>query len=106
MDENLKKKFIRESESPAGHPILFTPKKDGKIRLCVDYRKLNNITIKNLLKDQLLSVDNSSLKVRNKVEYDDSQRRLKMVGYSKSEAFVGKAIYLTRLAKLGELIIE
>ena len=47
IDENLKKGFIRESKSPAGYPILFAPKKDGKLRLCVDYRKLNDITIKN-----------------------------------------------------------
>lgn len=47
LDENLKKGFIRRSESPAGHPILFVPKKDGSDRLCVDYRKLNDITIKN-----------------------------------------------------------
>jgi transposase InsO family protein len=44
---NLKKKFIRPSESPAGYPVLFVPKKNGKLRLCVDYRKLNDITIKN-----------------------------------------------------------
>ena len=47
LDENLKKGFIRESKSPAGYPILFAPKKDGSLRLCVDYRKLNDITIKN-----------------------------------------------------------
>ena len=47
IKENLAKKFIRKSESPAGFPILFAPKKDGGLRLCVDYRKLNDITIKN-----------------------------------------------------------
>jgi hypothetical protein len=47
LKENLKKGFIRESKSPAGYPILFAPKKDGSLRLCVDYRKLNDITIKN-----------------------------------------------------------
>ncbi|KAG9814520.1 hypothetical protein KCU63_g19795, partial [Aureobasidium melanogenum] len=47
LDENLARGFIRKSESPAGYPILFAPKKDGSLRLCVDYRKLNDITIKN-----------------------------------------------------------
>ena len=47
LEENLKKSFIQESQSPAGYPILFAPKKDRSLRLCVDYRKLNNITIKN-----------------------------------------------------------
>ena len=47
LDENLKKGFIVPSESPAGAPILFVKKKDGSLRLCVDYRGLNKITIKN-----------------------------------------------------------
>ena len=47
IEENLKKGFIRESKSLAGYPILFAPKKDGSLRLCVNYRKLNDITIKN-----------------------------------------------------------
>jgi transposase InsO family protein len=47
IKENLAKGFIRESKSSAGYPILFVAKKDGTLRLCVDYRKLNAITKKN-----------------------------------------------------------
>jgi hypothetical protein len=47
LEENLEKGFIWESKSPAGAPILFALKKDGSLRLCVDYRGLNAITIKN-----------------------------------------------------------
>ena len=47
LEENLKKGFIQESQLPAGYPILFALKKDRSLQLCVDYRKLNNITIKN-----------------------------------------------------------
>jgi hypothetical protein len=47
LEENLVKGFIRESKSPAGAPILFTPKKDRGLRLCVNYRGLNAITVKN-----------------------------------------------------------
>lgn len=47
LDENLAKNFIRHSKSPAGAPILFVKKKDGSLRMCVDYRGLNKITIKN-----------------------------------------------------------
>ena len=47
IEENLSKGFIRASQSPAGAPILFVKKKDGSLRLCVDYRGLNKVTIKN-----------------------------------------------------------
>lgn len=47
IEDNLSKGFIRASRSPAGAPILFVKKKDGSLRLCVDYRGLNKVSIKN-----------------------------------------------------------
>lgn len=44
---NLTNNFICLSKSPAGAPILFVRKFNGSIRLCIDYRSLNNLTIKN-----------------------------------------------------------
>ncbi len=47
LAENEKKKFIRKFQLRAEYSILFIFKKDGELRLYIDYRKLNNITIKN-----------------------------------------------------------
>ncbi|KAL0295930.1 UNVERIFIED_CONTAM: Transposon Ty3-G Gag-Pol polyprotein [Sesamum radiatum] len=47
LEELLDKGFIRPSISPWGALVLFVKKKDGSMRLCIDYRQLNRITIKN-----------------------------------------------------------
>ena len=47
MQELLDKGFIRPSTSPWGAPVLFVKKKDGSLRLCIDYRQLNKVTIHN-----------------------------------------------------------
>ena len=56
IDELLAKGFIRPSSSPWGAPALFVPKKDGTLRMCIYYRKLNRVTIKN--KYPLPRIDN------------------------------------------------
>ncbi|KAA0052195.1 pol protein [Cucumis melo var. makuwa] len=43
----LNKGFIQSSVSPWGVPVLFVKKKDGSMRLCIDYRELNKVTVKN-----------------------------------------------------------
>jgi hypothetical protein len=47
LDELLQKGYIHPSISPWGSPVLFVKKKDGSLRMCVDYRQLNEVTIKN-----------------------------------------------------------
>ncbi|TYK08816.1 ty3-gypsy retrotransposon protein [Cucumis melo var. makuwa] len=47
LQELLDKGFIRPSVSPWGAPVLFVKKKDGSMHLCIDYRELNKVTVKN-----------------------------------------------------------
>jgi hypothetical protein len=72
LNELLDKGYIRPSSSPWGCPALFVKKKDQSLRLCVDYRPLNAVTIKNkyplpridILFDQL-----ASARVFSKVDF-------------------------------------
>ena len=55
IQDYLRMGLIRESKSEAGYPVLFVPKKNGELRLCVDYRQLNEITEKDIYPLPLIS---------------------------------------------------
>jgi hypothetical protein len=56
LEEILRKGYIRPSVSPWGAPILFVKKKDRMLRMCIDFRQLNKVTVKN--KYPLPRIDN------------------------------------------------
>ena len=77
----MEKGWIRPSKSPAGAPILFVPKKDGSMRMCIDYRGLNKITIKNRFPLPLISelLDRlSHAKIFSKLDLRDAYHRLRI----------------------------
>ena len=81
LEDSLKKGWIRHSTSPAGAPILFVPKKDKELRLCVDYRGLNKLTIKNRYPLPLICeiLDRlAGAKVYTKLDLKDAYHRIRI----------------------------
>jgi hypothetical protein len=90
----LSKDLIRPSASPWGSPILFMDKRDGTIRLCVDYPKLNEVTIKNkypLPKIEDLFDQLNGVKVFSKIDLHTGHHQLKVC-----ESNIPKTAFTTR----------
>jgi hypothetical protein len=91
IDPNEKYSWIRTSISPAGAPIHFVKKKDGSLRLCVDYQRLNDITIKDrmpllLIGESLDLLANAT--IYTKLDIKDAYHNLRIAkGEEKKMAF-------------------
>ena len=81
LESSLAKGWIRPSESSAGAPILFVPKKDGSLRLYMDYRGLNKVTVKNWYPLPLIweTLDRlSGAKIFTKLDLRDAYHRIRV----------------------------
>jgi hypothetical protein len=94
LADMLSKGLIRPSAMPWGSPVLFVDKRDGTIRLCVDYRKLNEVTIKNkypLPKIEDLFDQLNGAKVFSKIDLRTRYHQLKV-----RESDIPKTAFTTR----------
>nr|ABA97094.1 retrotransposon protein, putative, Ty3-gypsy subclass [Oryza sativa Japonica Group] len=94
VDEQLQKGYIRPSTSPWGAPVIFVEKKDKTKRMCVDYRALNEVTIKN--KYPLLRIDDlfdqlKGAKVFSKIDLRSGYHQLRI-----REEDIPKTAFTTR----------
>jgi len=81
LKDSEAKGWIRPSTSPAGAPILFVPKKGGKLRLCVDYRALNQLTRKDRTPLPLMSEILDRLqgaRIFTKLDLKDAYHRIRI----------------------------
>ncbi|GJV02932.1 putative reverse transcriptase domain-containing protein [Tanacetum coccineum] len=98
LSEQLKelsdKGFIRPSSSPWGAPVLFVKKKDGSFRMCIDYRELNKLTVKN--RYPLLRIDDlfdqlQGSSVYSKIDLRSGYHQLRV-----REKYIPKTAFRTR----------
>ncbi|GJR79616.1 putative reverse transcriptase domain-containing protein [Tanacetum coccineum] len=115
LQELADRGFIRPSTSPWGAPVLFVKKKDGSFRMCIDYRELNKLTVKNRyplpriddLFDQLqVFIDDILIYSRNKEEHANHLRIiLELLKKEKLYAKFSKCDFWIRIVQfLGHLI--
>ncbi|GJR68163.1 putative reverse transcriptase domain-containing protein [Tanacetum coccineum] len=83
LQELTDKGFIRPSSSPWGAPVLFVKKKDGSFRMCIDYRELNKLTVKEPIHSRIIGLfDQLRVEIYSKDRYDglgSSQLRVQEV---------------------------
>ena len=103
INDALAKGWIRESKSPASAPVLFIPRKSGKLRLYVNYRGLNALTVKNRyplpLINELLDRLNGSI-VFSKIDLRNAYHRIRI-----REGDEWKIVFRTRYGHYEYLIM-
>lgn len=103
LDDNLNKGFIRESRSRCAAPLLLAAKPGGGVRICQDYRGLNNVTVKNryplpLIKETLDAVCNA--KVFTKLDIIAAFNKLRI-----AEGHEWKTAFITRFGLFESLVM-
>ncbi|KAA3462077.1 DNA/RNA polymerases superfamily protein [Gossypium australe] len=94
LQELTDKGFARPSFSPWGAPVLFVKKKDGSLRLCIDYRQLNKVTIKN--KYPLLRIDDLFGQLKEATIFSKIDLRSSYYQLRVKESDVPKTTFSTR----------
>nr|GFB30997.1 retrotransposon protein, putative, Ty3-gypsy subclass [Tanacetum cinerariifolium] len=89
LQELSEKGFIRPSSSPWGAPVLFIKKKDGSFRMCIDYRELNKLTVKN--RYPLPRIDDLFDQLQGSSDKEEHEEHLKTIlGLLKKEQLYAK----------------
>nr|GEV70898.1 putative reverse transcriptase domain-containing protein [Tanacetum cinerariifolium] len=99
LKELADKGFIRPSSSHWGAPILFVKKKDGSFWMCIDYRELNKVTVKNRSEDFVVYCD-ASIKGLGAV----LMQREKVIAYGSQQLKVHEKNYTTHDLELGAVV--
>ncbi|KAA3482976.1 Retrotransposon protein [Gossypium australe] len=94
LQELIDRGFARPSFSPWGAPVLFVKKKDGTIRMCIDYQQLNKVTIKN--KYPLPRIDDLFDQLKGATVFSEIDLRSGYYQLRVKESDVPKTVFRTR----------
>ncbi|KAL4378322.1 hypothetical protein GQ457_02G025300 [Hibiscus cannabinus] len=103
LEELQDKGFIQPNTSPWGAPVLFVKKKDGTMRLCIDYRQLNRVTIKN--KYSLPRIEDLFDRLRDALVFSKIDLRSGYYQMRVKEADVPKTAFRTRYGHFEFLVM-
>ena len=94
LQELLDKGFVRPSVSPWGAPVLFVKKKDDTLRMCIDYRQINKVTVKN--KYPLLRIEDLFDQLKGAGVFSKIDLRFGYYQLRVKEVDVPKTVFRTR----------